>query len=357
MKKRVFAFLLVFFVLVGILPASVSAADEPEFVLNAMSLEKTAAAKWPELTDYYWYCNIQCWEVYDFRDDGSFQVYYTEKPFTPSENKKLTQADFVSTGHSGHYDFDGKTLTIYREDGWSYSMDLYDKNKDPFPDNYASQDVSDYDGTIYFYETNWKPVEIEGMLVLDHSYLVRLGKKQQVSPFVDVQNPNSYCYDAVLWAVENGVTNGIDETHFAPDRSCTRAQIVTFLWRAAGSPEPSSHKNPFTDVKDGPYYKAILWAVENGITKGTTATTFAPNAACTRGQIVTFIYRAAGEPEIQNSNNPFQDVKGGAYYHAILWAVENGITKGTTATTFAPSATCTRGQGVTFLYRGRDLLQ
>ena len=178
-----------------------------------------------------------------------------------------------------------------------------------------------------------------------------------VSPFVDVQDPNSYCYDAVLWAVENGITNGYDETHFAPDRSCTRAQIVTFLWRAAGSPEPSSNNNPFTDVKDGPYYKAILWAVEKGITKGTTATTFAPNAACTRAQIVTFIYRAAGEPQIQNSTNPFTDVKGGAYYKAILWAVENGITKGTTATTFAPNATCTRGQGVTFLYRGRDLLK
>lgn len=177
------------------------------------------------------------------------------------------------------------------------------------------------------------------------------------SPFVDVQDPNSYCYDAVLWAVENGITNGYDETHFAPDRSCTRAQIVTFLWRAAGSPEPFSNNNPFTDVKDGPYYKAILWAVENGITKGTTATTFEPNAACTRAQIVTFIYRAAGEPQIQNSTNPFTDVKGGAYYKAILWAVENGITKGTTATTFAPNATCTRGQGVTFLYRGRDLLK
>ena len=127
---------------------------------------------------------------------------------------------------------------------------------------------------------------------LSRKFFVRTSKDPSTSPFVDVQDPTSYCYDAVLWAVENGVTNGYDDTHFLPSKSCTRAQIVTFLWRAAGSPEPSSNKNPFTDVKGGPYYKTILWAVEKEITKGITTTTFAPSVTCTRGQGVTFLYRA-----------------------------------------------------------------
>jgi uncharacterized repeat protein (TIGR02543 family) len=172
------------------------------------------------------------------------------------------------------------------------------------------------------------------------------------NPFTDVEEGNDY-YEAILWAVENGITKGTSATTFSPAMDCTRAQVVTFLWRAAGSPEPTTTENPFTDVEEGTdYYKAILWAVENGITKGTSATTFSPAATCTRAQVVTFLYRAAGQPELTTTENPFTDVEtGNDYYNAILWAVENGITKGTSATTFSPSVTCNRAQIVTFLYR------
>ena len=169
--------------------------------------------------------------------------------------------------------------------------------------------------------------------------------------FVDVP-ADAYYYDAVLWAAEKGITGGTDATHFSPNGVCTRAQAVTFLWRAAGSPAPKSTTMPFTDVPAGSYYEAaVLWAVENGITKGTGDTTFSPNATCSRGQIVTFLWRSQGSPAA-GSVNPFADVKAGDYYaDAVLWAAENGITGGTTATTFSPSADCTRAQIVTFIWR------
>ena len=163
---------------------------------------------------------------------------------------------------------------------------------------------------------------------------------------------SDYYYDAVLWAVENGITNGTSATTFSPNAVCTRAQVVTFLWRAAGAPEPKSTEMPFTDVaSDAYYYDAALWAVENGITNGTSATTFSPDADCTRGQIVTFLWRAQGSVNT-SGYNPFADVADDAYYiDAVLWAVENGITNGTGANAFSPNADCTRGQIVTFLYR------
>ena len=169
--------------------------------------------------------------------------------------------------------------------------------------------------------------------------------------FTDVKE-GDYCYDAVKWAVEQGITNGTTATTFSPNVGCTRAQMVTFLWRAAGSPEPAGKTNPFTDVKEDDYYfKALLWAMENGITKGTTETTFSPNAACTRGQMAAFLYRSAKSPAVEGEN-PFADVQESDYFFgAVLWAAEEGVTKGTTETTFSPAATCTRGQMVTFLYR------
>ena len=164
--------------------------------------------------------------------------------------------------------------------------------------------------------------------------------------------PNAYYYDAVHWAVNQGITNGTSDTMFSPEESCTRAQAVTFLWRAAGCPSPKSSAMPFTDVVKGSYYEqAVLWAVENGITKGASATTFEPEETCTRAQITTFLWRSQGMPEAGRTN-PFTDVPSGAYYYnAVLWAVENGITKGASATTFEPEETCTRAQIVTFLYR------
>ena len=149
------------------------------------------------------------------------------------------------------------------------------------------------------------------------------------------------------------ITSGTSATTFSPDNGATRAQVVTFLWRAAGSPEPQTGTNPFTDVPDGKYYtKPVLWAVEEGITTGTSATTFSPNKTCTRGEFVTFLYRFAGSPSIGDVDNPFEDVdEGRFYYRPVLWAVEQKITAGTSATTFSPKKICTRGEIVTFLYR------
>ena len=173
----------------------------------------------------------------------------------------------------------------------------------------------------------------------------------QAGVFVDVAT-GSYYEDAVDWAVENGITQGTDDTHFVPDGICTRAQAVAFLWRAAGSPKPETRTMPFADVPAGSYYyDAVLWAVENGIAKGTSDTTFSPNMTCSRAQIVTFLWRSEKSPAAGTAN-PFADVKSTAYYaDAVLWAVKEDIAKGTTNTTFSPDADCTRAQIVTFLWR------
>ena len=164
---------------------------------------------------------------------------------------------------------------------------------------------------------------------------------------------DAYYAAPVAWAVEKNITTGTSSTTFSPEEGCTRGQVVTFLWRAAGQPEPTITNNPFKDVKaDDYFYKAVMWAVEKEVTTGTSATAFSPDDVCTRGQIVTFLWRANGKPAPSKTSNPFKDVKSGDYfYSAVLWAVERGITLGTDATHFSPSDTCTRGQVVTFLYR------
>ena len=178
-------------------------------------------------------------------------------------------------------------------------------------------------------------------------------KLTPANPFTDVAK-GEYYYDPVLWAVNHvpQITNGTSPTTFSPNATCTRGQVVTFLWRAMGCPEPKSTKNPFTDVKSGDYsYKPVLWAVENNITNGTSATAFSPNSPCTRAHVVTFLWRAHQEPAA-GKTNPFTDVPAGQYYtDAVLWAVSKNITNGTSATTFSPARPCTRGQIVTFLYR------
>ena len=183
-------------------------------------------------------------------------------------------------------------------------------------------------------------VEVKATFMEDNSVL---------NFFYDVPN-DAYFYEAVKWAVKSGVTNGLTDTMFGPYESCTRAQIVTFLWRAAGSPEPKTASS-FTDVPVSTYYaKAVAWAVENGITNGMTETTFAPDATCTRGQSVTFLYRALKGTASGSAN--FTDVKSDAFYaDAINWAVANNVTNGTSNTTFSPNADCTRAEIVTFLYR------
>ena len=183
-------------------------------------------------------------------------------------------------------------------------------------------------------------VEVKATFMEDNSVL---------NFFYDVPNGAYFC-EAVKWAVDKGITNGLSDTMFGPYESCTRAQIVTFLWRAAGSPEPKAASS-FTDVPANAYYaKAVAWAVENGITNGMTATMFAPDATCTRGQSVTFLYRALKGTASGSAN--FTDVKSDAFYaDAINWAVANNVTNGTSNTTFSPNADCTRAEIVTFLYR------
>ena len=171
------------------------------------------------------------------------------------------------------------------------------------------------------------------------------------NPFSDLA-PSDFCYDAVMWAVGRDITGGIGNYTFGPNLPCTRAQAVTFLWRAAGSPEPETRVMPFTDVPMGSYYyNAVLWAIENGITEGTSDTTFSPDATCSRAQIVTFLWRAGGSPTA-SGNSAFTDVASDAYYAAaVIWAEKNDITGGIGGGRFGSNNNCTRAQIVTFLYR------
>lgn len=192
---------------------------------------------------------------------------------------------------------------------------------------------------------------------LGHSFkngvCTRCGEKLSFSD-VNASGAHAPYAEAIDWAAAKGITTGYADGTFHPDAACTRAQVVTFLWRAAGSPEPKSSENPFTDVKNEgglkPYYKAILWAVEQGVTTGKTANTFAPDATCTRAEFVTFLWRYNNSP-VQSIDNPFTDVKKNAYYDAILWAYSTGVTQGYGGCEFRPAKVCTRAQVVTFIYR------
>ena len=236
---------------------------------------------------------------------------------------------------------DKVTIIPKPEDGYTVEQILVtDKNGDPV------EVTNNGDGTYSFTQPAGK-VDIKVTFMEDNSML---------NFFVDVF-PGDYYYDAVLWAAEKGITGGVDDTHFAPNATCTRAQIVTFLWRAAGSPEPESLSS-LSDVPADAYYaKAVAWALENGITTGTGNGTFSPNATCTRAQAMTFIYRSeqaqgGGMQGQWMFLNPFSDVDLESYYgEAVMWAVANGVTSGTSDTTFSPNANCTRAQIVAFLYR------
>jgi len=179
---------------------------------------------------------------------------------------------------------------------------------------------------------------------------VNCSQQLQTYQFSNV-DATAYYAEAVNWAASQQITTGTSATTFSPNAICTRAQVVTFLWRSMGSPAPKSANNPFQDVKKSDYFfYAVLWAVENGITTGTSATTFSPNAGCTRAQVVTFLHRSFGSPKTQRSN-PFTDAQKGYYVDAVLWAVDHGITTGMSKTSFAPESTCSRAQIVTFLFR------
>jgi hypothetical protein len=174
----------------------------------------------------------------------------------------------------------------------------------------------------------------------------------RLCPFTDVPSDAFYA-ESVEWALRNGITTGTSSTTFSPNATCTRAQVVTFLWRGSGSPEPQNTATGFADVpKDAYFAKAVAWALERNITNGISPGIFGPNEPCTRGQVATFLYRTVGSPNVSMLANPFTDIKLGDYYYkAVLLAVDRGITNGTTLTTFSPADPCTRAQIVTFLYR------
>lgn len=176
--------------------------------------------------------------------------------------------------------------------------------------------------------------------------------------FTDMPAEGNWAHAPIDWAYFDGITAGKTANTFAPKYVVTRAEAMTFLWKVMGSPEPETQDNPFTDVPEGKYfYKPVMWAVENGVTSGATETTFAPKQKCSRAQIMMFLWAAAGKPEPDTEENPFTDVSENKYYYkAVLWAVENGITGGIAADKFGPNNTCTRAQIVTFLYKAQPLL-
>ena len=193
----------------------------------------------------------------------------------------------------------------------------------------------------------------ELILVLDHYYLNSAGEPVKTR-LTDLPAQSKWSYRPICWALENGLAAGLTETVFGPGEPCTRGQIVTFLWAAAGRPEPGLTALPFTDVREKDFfYKAVCWALENGITTGVSATGFGPKEPCTRAQVVTFLWAAAGSPKSAPASDfPFEDVRTGSYYYqAVLWAIRNGVTSGTSETTFSPKKTCTRAEILGFLYK------
>lgn len=262
--------------------------------------------------------------------------YYSGSSSDPTYSVTVDKTENGSVTVSPKSASKGDTVTVTVKPDSGYVLEtltVTDKNGDELK-------LTDKGNGKYTFTMPGSKVEVKATFMEDNSVL---------NFFYDVPN-GAYFYEAVKWAVDKGITNGLSDTMFGPYESCTRAQIVTFLWRATGSPEPKTASS-FTDVPANAYYaKAVAWAVENGITNGMTATMFAPDATCTRGQSVTFLYRALKGTASGSTN--FTDVQSDAFYaDAINWAVANNVTNGTSNTTFSPNADCTRAEIVTFLYR------
>lgn len=259
---------------------------------------------------------------------GGGYTYHTIRAIS-GLNGSISPSGWTSVRHGWD-----QTFTITPDKGYAVAKVLVDGKSVGSVKSYTFKNVTkDHTIEVVFMKANGNP---------------------QTGVFVDVAE-GSYHEEAVNWAVENGITTGTGNNCFTPDGICTRAQAVTFLWRVAGSPTPKTEAMPFEDVLDGSYYyEAVLWAVENGITVGTSATTFSPELTCSRAHIVTFLWRAANSPSAKTAN-PFTDVAADAYYiDAVLWAVKHKITVGTTLSTFSPDEGCTRAQIVTFLYRAHS---
>ena len=284
-------------------------------------------------------CDAKCTETHKPGTTCSVCHKYTSYPYVPGAPTYPASAPAVPNGTvtvSPANASKGANVTVTVKPNEGYVLEtltVTDKNGDELK-------LTDKGNGKYTFTMPGSKVEVKATFMEDNSVF---------NFFYDVPN-DAFFYEAVKWAVKSGVTNGLTDTMFGPYESCTRAQIVTFLWRAAGSPEPKTASS-FTDVPASAYYaKAVAWAIENGITNGMTETTFAPNATCTRGQSVTFLYRALKGTASGSTN--FTDVKSDAFYtDAINWAVANNVTNGTSNTTFSPNADCTRAEIVTFLYR------
>ena len=270
---------------------------------------------------------------------GSIELYHRSSggggsyipSYTVTADK--TENGTITVSPKSAYKGDTVTITVKPDKGYEPdTIKVLDQNGDKVK-------LTEKDGKYTFKMPDSK-VEIQATFV----------KETEISPFGDVST-DAYYYEAVKWAQKKGITGGIGNDLFGPNQPCTRAQIATFLWRAAGSPEPKNMSS-FSDVPTDSYYaKAVAWAVENGITTGTGDGKFSPNAPCTRAQSVTFLYRASGSPAVSDSA-VFADVEANAFYaDAVAWAVANGVTNGTTSSTFSPDNGCTRAQIVTFLYR------
>lgn len=284
-------------------------------------------------------CDAKCTETHKPGTTCSVCHKYTSYPYVPGAPTYPATAPAVPNGTVTVSPANASkganvTVTVKPNDGYVLeTLTVTDKNGDELK-------LMDKGNGKYTFTMPGSKVEVKATFMEDNSVL---------NFFYDVPN-DAFFYEAVKWAVKSGVTNGLSDTMFGPYASCTRAQIVTFLWRAAGSPEPKTASS-FADVPASAYYaKAVAWAVENGITNGMTETTFAPDATCTRGQSVTFLHRALKGTASGSTN--FTDVKSDTFYaDAINWAVANNVTNGTSNTTFSPYADCTRAEIVTFLYR------
>lgn len=357
--------------------------DSVTFVPNAKSTAKTITLNFTLYATRYSSSSTSRGTTVSYSGSVVVNLVREDIKYTVSQGDsvRFDESDFLSylrstKGYSSNYTIDyvtfdqsavsavneGSLYTYYN--GYNYGGSIKTTDKFYYSATASQNAISDVAFLASRYaktgETVYIPFTIyarygttgTGTRQLTGTVAIKIG---QTMNFIDVKTTD-YFYDSVKWAVNKGVTTGTSSTTFSPYNPCKRAEIVTFLWRAAGSPEPTTTRNPFRDVNavtHSSYYKAILWASQKGIAAGTSATTFSPDQVCTRAQIVTFLYRYAGKPSGYYSN-PFKDVSAtneASYYNAILWASGKGITTGSSPTTFSPYASCNRAEAVTFLYR------
>ena len=369
MKKRILSLLLTLVLLISILPMlpfRASAANSYTMnVGDTLYLSLNTSDK--EIISSFWYANCMC---IDWLDDDLTSCQFRAIKSEPSHTCLIV----CEYEYKYSKDSDNPFANYYQDrEYFSIQINPLDLtvSLDPCGGSVSPSSITvttgytygplptpvrgGYDFIGWFTEPEGGGFEIKCSSYVDHTSdhtLYAHWLKNDPSSFSDV--PVGAFYEApVLWALEKGITSGTSESEFSPNDSCLRAQVVTFLWRAAGKPAATSKVNPFVYVKPSDYYyDAVLWAVEKGITAGADATHFEPNGVCNRAQVVTFLYRAFEKPPVSDASNPFTDVPNHEWYAApVLWAVKEGITNGLSETKFGPNEACNRAQVVTFLYR------